>query len=75
MNSVEEGFNFFYPVLINPDNGRIYLGKRTIHLSRIKRLSKINTAIYCINNSEISGEPSRENMLSSHVKITCYFYM
>ena len=28
---------------------------------------------YYINTSEILGELSRVNMISSHVKITCYF--
>ena len=30
---------------------------------------------YYINISEIPGELSHENMISSHVKITCYFHM
>ena len=29
--------------------------------------------IYCINTSEIPGKLSHVNMISSHVKITCYF--
>ena len=30
---------------------------------------------YCyINSNEIPGELSRENMISSHVKITCYLH-
>ena len=29
---------------------------------------------YYINTNEIPGELSRENMISSHVKITCYFF-
>ena len=29
----------------------------------------------CGNSSEIPGELSRENMISSHVIITCYFHM
>ena len=31
--------------------------------------------LYYINTNEIPGELSRENMISSHVKITCYFHM
>ena len=31
--------------------------------------------IYYINTNEIPGELSRENMISSHVKITCYLHM
>ena len=30
---------------------------------------------YYINTNEIPGELSRENMISSHVKITCYLHM
>ena len=30
--------------------------------------------IYYINTNEIPGELSRENMVSSHVKITCYLH-
>ena len=31
-------------------------------------------AFYYINTNEIPGELSREKMISSHVKITCYFH-
>ena len=34
-----------------------------------------NIFCYYINTNEIPGELSRENMISSHVKITCYFHM
>ena len=30
---------------------------------------------YYINTNEIPGELSRENLISSHVKITCYLHM
>ena len=30
--------------------------------------------LYYINTNEIPGELSRENMISSHVKITCYLH-
>ena len=30
---------------------------------------------YYINTNEIPGELSRENMMSSHVKITCYLHL
>ena len=30
---------------------------------------------YYINTNEIPGELSRENMISSHIKITCYFHV
>ena len=33
------------------------------------------TAYYYINTSEIPGELSCENLISSHVKITCYLHM
>ena len=35
----------------------------------------INTQYYYINTNEIPGELSRENLISSRVKITCYLYM
>ena len=31
--------------------------------------------VYYINTSEIPSELSRENFISSHVKITCYLHM
>ena len=31
--------------------------------------------IYYINTNEIPGELLHENMISSHVKITCYLHM
>jgi len=30
---------------------------------------------YYINTNEIPGDPSRENMISSHVKIICYLHL
>ena len=30
--------------------------------------------VYYINTNEIPGELSHENMISSHVKITCYLH-
>ena len=33
-----------------------------------------NNVIYYINTSEIPSELSRENFISSHVKITCYLH-
>ena len=41
-----------------------------------RRYLKLNTRRkipYYLNTSEIQGELSRVNMISSHVKITCYF--
>ena len=32
-------------------------------------------SLYYINSSEIPGELSSENMISSQVKITCYLHM
>ena len=34
-----------------------------------------NNDNYYINTNEIPGELSRKNMISSHVKITCYLHM
>ena len=33
-----------------------------------------NILVYYINTSEIPSELSRENFISSHVKITCYLH-
>ena len=35
----------------------------------------VDIAFYCINTNEIPGELSRENLISSHVKIKCYLHM
>ena len=35
-------------------------------------IAKIDIYIYYMNTNKIPGELSRENMISSHVKITCY---
>ena len=35
----------------------------------------VKKSICYINTNEIQGELSRENIISSHVKITCYFHM
>ena len=37
-------------------------------------LIALNTYYY-INTNEIPSELSRENLISSHVKITCYLHM
>ena len=37
--------------------------------------SHVISSIYCINTSEIQGELFCENMISSCMKITCYFHM
>ena len=39
--------------------------------NRIKNVENI----YYINTNEIPGELSRENLIPSHVKITCYLHM
>ena len=49
--------------------------------SHVKDKNSIFTArdedmiFYYINTSEIPSELSRENFISSHVKITCYLHM
>ena len=35
----------------------------------------IHMYIYYINTNEIPGELLRENLISSHLKITCYLHM
>ena len=36
---------------------------------------KVEKTFYYINTNEIPGELSRENLISSRVKITCYLHM
>ena len=38
-------------------------------------LETSDNSFYYINTSEIPSELSRENFISSHVKITCYLHM
>jgi len=42
-----------------------------IYVLKIPKIH-INRPVYYINTNEIPGELSRENLISSHVKITCY---
>ena len=42
-------------------------------LTQDVKLKEYNTNSYYINTNEIPGELLRENMISSHVKITCFF--
>ena len=37
--------------------------------------SAVSNTIYYINTNEVPSELSRENFISSHVKITCYLHM
>ena len=44
--------------------------------NNIKQISYESTInFYYINTNEIPGELSREKLISSHVKITCYLHM
>ena len=46
---------------------------KTLSVSKLSFLKRLkNTYIYYINTNEIPGELLRENLISSHVKITCY---
>ena len=48
----------------------------TQRLFSVKYLfEELNIAYYYTNTNEIPGELSRENLISSHVKITCYLHM
>ena len=38
-------------------------------------LNERNNCHYYINTNEIPGERLRENLISSHLKITCYLHM
>ena len=59
----------------------VFLGQR-LYSSPIQRgqtanccCSNRNIYIYYINTNEIPGEHSRENLVFSHAKITCYLHM
>ena len=61
-----------YIILLSSQPSKIYL----YHSDQpygLRRLSR--KRFYYINTNEIPGELSGENMISSHVKITCYFHM
>ena len=58
----------------------IFSCRKAVLLKEISKASSIafllwHTTHYYINTNEIPGELSHENMISSHVKITCYFHM
>ena len=38
-------------------------------------LLELHNGFYYLNTNEIPSELSRENLISSHVKITCYLHM
>ena len=38
-------------------------------------VKKVDKSLYYINTNEIPSELSRENLISPHVKITCYLHM
>ena len=50
--------------------------KRTINLIELdgSGIYTYNKNIY-VNTNEIPGELLRENLISSHVKVTCYLHM
>ena len=56
-----------------PLAGRAWKETHTKWLQIMKK--KLNNSFYYINTNEIPGELSRENLISSHVKITCYLHM
>ena len=58
----------------------IFSCRKAVLLKEISKASSIafllwHTTHYYINTNEIPGELSRENMISSYVKITCYFHV
>ena len=59
--------------LIQEDHFCIPVKYVSLVLYTKENIQEIN--FYYINTNEIPGELSRENLISSHVKITCYLYM
>ena len=60
------------------EKGMFLLYRTRSHLGctlREQCVTYLRTIIYYINTNEIPGELSRENLISSHVKITCFFHM
>ena len=55
--------------------GQVYKIINPLQDSRTKKILSSNLSLYYINTNEIPGELSRENLISSHVKITCYLHM
>ena len=53
-------------------NDHFLLGLNDHHIEYESELYCRNNWIYYVNSNEIPGELSRENLISSHVKITCY---
>ena len=47
---------------------------RDLQNSSYPTKAELNNLLYYINTSEIPSELSRENFISSHVKITCYLH-
>ena len=62
--------------LLNTCHCLIYIGNIPLLSTKYhKIICKCINALYHINTNEIPGELSRENLISSHVKITCYLHM
>ena len=59
--------------LLNLEKGFLHL-QFIFCLQTWKSEWKYKINIYYINTSEIPSELSRENFISSHVKITCYLH-
>ena len=45
-----------------------------LQFAKIKQFLSVPYVVLDINTSEIPGELLRENMISLHMKITCYFF-
>ena len=54
------------------DQGRCYPQRAKAEVDNTLR--DLQNSFYYINTSEIPNELSRENFISSHVKITCYLH-
>ena len=54
----------------------LHIMELSLSLTNVKIIiGNVNNGSYYINTNEIPGELSRKNLISSHVKITCYLHM
>ena len=63
-----------HEILFLPLEHKIHIFSPPCNILYIFELT-CNIFFYYINTSEIPSELSRENFISSHVKITCYLHM
>ena len=75
----QRGHKLIYTWSVKPQINIIQFKKKLLNIQRISPfLIGSNPQVnffYYINTNEVLGELSRKNLISSHVKITCYLHM